>query len=619
MKDINFRTSNNSFCKMYHESKREAISRDNFSRNSQRKHFVCTDRKDWVEYQNAVNKMESRKNSNMKRYESEIKDCKFIRKQFELQKQGLIPYGRLITGDQHTIKSSTGVVQEKALKSVRRALAPRTSYEASTRPVLNYELISKPPSVPYRIKIELTKREQRRLQEEEELNHVEERKPEISKSIYLDDAVAMYAKLRNEVNKEMGQRSYTSLPNKRSNAYWDTRPVSVPSKVPAIWNGRNIPDSSEFARVTLAPGGHSELEPTLLPSDDPSRAIKLLRNQTKAAEGTKTEESAHAESIRERNNNLSKTNLPAVHAKRASLDATHETTPSNEIYSNTTTPRTAGRRSIAFALPEVRKDVDITATQQSDIEKRPTSVDMQPASSRTLSSPELQSGAPRSSTLPELKTSRRNSVTKRVLHENNEENEQTQVKIERKSSIGAVTRSRRSVSTGDQLSTDKLQKLISEKIIGQITNAQRRHSISSNQKTSILKSYARMLQSELQLDEVPESDSPDFSETPFMRNTTKPNQEAEAAEGEEPSKGSNLWAKYLHYESFRSSLTYSEIEEEDVVGVKARRRLSATFFDSAGVITRKAKASKLKLKKSENWVHEEKEEQEEQEEKNDKG
>lgn len=379
-------------------------------------------------------------------------------------------------------------------------------------------------------------------------------------------------------------------------------------------NGHNMPDSSEMARFSMV---------TVLPRNTTSHTSKLLRNAPKehlievnSIETTRNE-SAHAESLNTCNN------MAEVQEEGAFSDATRgETTPSNEVNSNTT-PKTMRRRSIAFSLPEVGKGVGFVGSVES--EESTTFVNKQPRS-HTFTLYEPQSGGrrfeQRASTLPELKTSRRNSVATRSSYEKYEVNEQEkQVKIERRSSIGATTRSRRSSSIGDQSTTDKLQKLISEQIIGQITNAQRRHSISSTQKTSILKSYARMLRSELQLDEVPESDSPDFSETPFMRSTTKPaDQDAEDTEGEEPKKGSALWEKYLQYGQFRSSLTYSEIEEEDTVGVKARRRLSATFFDSAGVLTRKEKASKLKLKKRENLVHqEEEEEHEEEEERNEEG
>lgn len=184
----------------------------------------------------------------------------------------------------------------------------------------------------------------------------------------------------------------------------------------------------------------------------------------------------------------------------------------------------------------------------------------------------------------------------------------------RRASISISPRSQRS-NSNVELSTDKLQKIISEKIIGQITNSQRRHSISSNQKTSILKNYTRMLQNELQLDERPDSDSPDFSETPFMRSSTKPIQEDQQETNDSNNndtsytKDYSLWGKYFHYGQFRSKLSYSEIEEEDTLGAKARRRLSATFYDGAGILTRKEKALKLKIKQQPEFVHQEEEEE----------
>lgn len=77
---------------MFHESQRDAMGRDNFTTNSKRKYFMCTDRRDFTNYQNVVEELEQNKRRSIKRYEEEIMDCKKIYQQFELQKQGITKF-----------------------------------------------------------------------------------------------------------------------------------------------------------------------------------------------------------------------------------------------------------------------------------------------------------------------------------------------------------------------------------------------------------------------------------------------------------------------------------------------------------------------------------------------
>lgn len=212
----------------------------------------------------------------------------------------------------------------------------------------------------------------------------------------------------------------------------------------------------------------------------------------------------------------------------------------------------------------------------------------------------------KASTLPLLNKKRRNSVDS-PLSLTNSEGDVSADGSEPTSRVGK--RFERRSNSIAELSTDKLHAIITEKIISQLTNVQRRSSISSNQQTSLLKNYTRMLQSQLKLDDIPESDSPDFSETPFMRTTTKANKYDSDNEKTETGKvgGSQLWKSHLQFGSFRSSLTYSEIEGEGKVDLRARRRQSLMSRDGAGIVTEKedtSKLSKLRKKHSRDFARE---------------
>jgi hypothetical protein len=154
------------------------------------------------------------------------------------------------------------------------------------------------------------------------------------------------------------------------------------------------------------------------------------------------------------------------------------------------------------------------------------------------------------------------------------------------------------------MSTTKLAAIISETIL---RHAKSRLSMSSNQKTSILTNYARMLQNQLNMDDVPESKSPDFSETPFMRSRNDQHEDTENSKKNEQGfrstenvQTSTLWKNHL------GNL------QENVHNNKERRRLNVPFFVAAGIVTRKEKQqdrlTKLRIKHREKTVYEKVEE-----------
>lgn len=71
----------------------------------------------------------------------------------------------LIEANRETLKSSMTTRKQNAIKSVRRSLAPQPTQDFLHKPTVNHQLISKPPSVPRKVKVELLKREQIRLNE----------------------------------------------------------------------------------------------------------------------------------------------------------------------------------------------------------------------------------------------------------------------------------------------------------------------------------------------------------------------------------------------------------------------------------------------------------------------
>lgn len=184
----------------------------------------------------------------------------------------------------------------------------------------------------------------------------------------------------------------------------------------------------------------------------------------------------------------------------------------------------------------------------------------------------------------------------------------------------SLTGSPRRHSQPSSISTTRLSEIISEKILEQVTNTKKRLSISSNQKTSILKSYARMLQNQLKMDDAPERDSPDFSDTPFMRSKKEQHEitdtsKAVSNQGIQSTAKTlshwTLWRSQLQLGALQSSFDYSEIEEENVLKDKERRRLSVPFFGAAGIATRKERGvrlNKLKNKHGEETIGEEEEE-----------
>ncbi|KAK3744482.1 hypothetical protein QZH41_012898 [Actinostola sp. cb2023] len=764
---------------MFSETKREAMSRDNFTTDSRRKHFMCTDRREHTILQKAVEKLEIRKTNNVKKYAQEIKDWKESFKQFEREKEGLIPWGSVIKGDNN--KPSATVRQENLIKSVRRSLAPRTTREASIRPVLNYELISKPPSVPHRIKIELLKREEIRLKEEK-MSDLEIAKSRSNAS--LDDAVAMYAKLRKEVYKEMEKRSHVSVSTKsQTRSSKDTWPVSVPSKYSELGTEKKVRRSS-LERVTEFNDTMSSGPPTWVrrrpgnkgtisnkkPAKVPKRriirkevsragnqevaindAIRMPKVNFQAIEeycednGTHLDESmahttrkAHAigseldvlraESFlgyvdekdetmvapafvdkssaqlpkkqrsrsvvftpQQKIKNVNKVNQTDVgssatrlHKRERSYSVAFlqpkEMKTNNETLAFTRTnletllPTRQRSRSIAFLLPQEgnryslglrsgtlpsmksRQNSDATTFEYKRARSRSVAflqpkeimTDNEITQSQTLANTtraDFETSLPtrqrsrsiafllpkegnhyllgqRSGTLPLLKSRRNSEAATLFEHRNNGgsiEEETGNQSARRRSSITHSKRFERRSKFTANLSTAKLEQIIKEKIIGQITNVQRKHSISSNQKTSMLQSYARMLQSQLKMDDIHRSESPDFSETPFMRGKKGKNDLQEVEQNDssrEYTHEPSLWKSHLQLGGFQSAVNYSDIEEENVLDDKARRRLSVTYFDAAGIITRKEKASglaKLRMNQRNNSVHEVDDENEETE------
>jgi hypothetical protein len=187
---------------MFEEAKREAIGLQHFASNTRRKIFICSDRREHTTLQNKVEKLEKRKINNIKKYEDEMKDWKEILRQLQHEKEGMVLYKKstklvtkklfikikyleflfretwmllflpgavrfqcLIEGDKETFKSSLSTRKQNEIKSIRRSLAPQTTQDGSYKPTLQHQLISKPPSVPRKRKVELLKREEVRLSE----------------------------------------------------------------------------------------------------------------------------------------------------------------------------------------------------------------------------------------------------------------------------------------------------------------------------------------------------------------------------------------------------------------------------------------------------------------------
>lgn len=457
------------------------------------------------------------------------------------------------------------------------------------------------------------------------------------------------------------------------NASKEIRPVSVPSKL-NIGNGNNTspPYHSALARVPLvtAPPPHvAKNLPPHLPSTAITASLRLppasqkissQSNSNQINKGTiqgkekvskslenkikaQTREREHDKTLKleqinlrrsEKDSQLQHGSLESktligqkifdvtksrVDGEGSHLDNVANTMPSAIVNDHSTSPKRLSR-SVAFALTKDHEDIDdknntLTKDEVSSSASKengsPTRWHNEP---RSRSFPALErkqkhyNFRERASSLPMLNTQRIYSDTTCSMIKNDEEGKD---QTGRNKTLPRAGKSfeKRSNSIAE-LSTDKLHQIITEKIIGQITNVQRGQSISSNQKTSILKNYTRMLQSQLKLDDIPESESPDFSDTPFMRSTTKSNKiETTNKNAENGHKiESLLWKNHSQFGSFRSTLSYSDIEEEDGMSEKVRRRLSIATMDAAGIVTQKEKApklAKLRMKQQTNSVHEE--------------
>ena len=106
---------------------------------------------------------------------------------------GSAPFRSLISGDARKLKYSHGIQSESDcldIKSIRRPLAPQTASNHGIKVHVNYELLSKPCAVPHRIRTQIVRREAARLNTLEKLKKAEK------KTVHLDDAVGMHARLK---------------------------------------------------------------------------------------------------------------------------------------------------------------------------------------------------------------------------------------------------------------------------------------------------------------------------------------------------------------------------------------------------------------------------------------
>lgn len=394
----------------------------------------------------------------------------------------------------------------------------------------------------------------------------------------------------------------------------DPRPVSVPSKLSVVNNTALLP-SSALVRDPLVPSPLKTPHFRLLPASQKTASSTTLPKQiNKEISLSKKIKSEANEKVPDKTPKLEKINTTKQRQTKEPRDenvtgnedsATKSERNEDELITENISCTSPKRpmRSVVFAPEEYNKETNNKNSPQNEVNlnqnDEPASAGLNNRSHSFVAFERQGTNynlGDRTSSLPLLNKQRRNSDS--TLSTSNYEGDFTADGYDSDRST-VNTRigkrfERRSNSIAE-LSTDKLQAIITEKIIGQLTNVQRRSSISSNQQTSLLKNYARMLQTQLKLDDIPESDSPDFSETPFMRSATKanrPDSDNEKTETGEVS-GSQLWKSHLQFGSFRSTLTYSDIEGEEDMDPKVRRRLSLTSKDAAGIVTQKEKASKL--------------------------
>ncbi|XP_032220206.2 uncharacterized protein LOC116603298 [Nematostella vectensis] len=648
-----------------------------------------------------------------------------------LSSPGVIPLQTLILGDRSGLRSSLAVRMDHDIKSIRRPLAPHTTQDVPYRPSMNYKLLSKPPSLPHRVKAEILRREAARIKE---MNFKAR-----DTAYYLEDAVGIFTRLRKgaETRARMEQCLITQPPVRGSCQHTDKAPTKnvpirdrsytdpgtlrlvgrrdmgaflqrkltrmktydgsrfVRQRVGAANEDTGMIKQEEFAHmkvleVKTAVTEEKEKEKEKEKRDplqgchDNDRYVEAINKQEvtgvdRGEEITAEYEDRHLglrrtstllsnrncrsgvslhefneedqETVREEANmSRAETRMSRASTRMAREDTKLSRAETRMSRASTRMAREdtklsredtrMSRASTRMAREDTKLCREDTGVGQDETEIGHENAGMRgqsPASSGPANIPIVNwGGSPRrrmSLAVSALmgrdpyqltsKSQRRKSVaatgsdrgprspclfpglaesnelTSRANGETGQDVVNEEEEINKGTSKKTLNGQRRKSSVS--LSTTKLQELITEKIINQVT--QRRNSISSNQKTFMLKKYERMLKTELgTIETAPECDSPDFGNTPFMRPMRRLSSEDGPNNDGSLRRGSEYHSSLIQMQNQASRLQktfdFEEIEEENVEVIMQTKKQDPGSFTGAGSVRKKKKKPVKKLESS---------------------
>ncbi|KAL9974511.1 hypothetical protein ACROYT_G011553 [Oculina patagonica] len=501
---------------------------------------MCKDRREFGLLQSTLGNLQRTSETRIKEYDDNKRDLEWVLYNLRQEKAGLTPLGSIIAGDTRHLTSSRGMQAEsdcRQIKSIRRPLAPEATRDHGNRPALQPNLQNKEGSViPRAVEREILRRQTMRLKSKKQ----ERQEGVKQREMQLEDMVGVYTR----INMGKGCLNYKGKPRlstdetrtkgaHATSSSWKYQynlpsievqqtTESLLSKESADWNMRNgthkvlLPNGSKLELVPPVQAKSKEVSGTIpkITRKNVQQRLALPRGYSVVLEDKQNDyRCARQDSF-------------TINSERGKLEHSEDNTvlPFEELNEN-------GKDTFEN-IPGELEAVEQTSGKVNDMKSRDNSQEFATFSSEKTShsSGEARGGNETKKLVRAIKNrvilpfrlqrqTRRGNRTdlqasnrsdryikdiESVMNENIKEkalfvpNEEHDAVLEEKP---------------NPLSAGKLQQLIREKVLSQSQKSNKR----ANQKTVLLADYVRTLQKHMGIkDDVPESYSPDFSETPFI-------------------------------------------------------------------------------------------------------